>query len=136
MTKKKSLEQLLSESDPNAPQSDYLCEWDNLEPVGNEILPAYYSHYDLLSLYVAIHKNEDSCYGVTVPDLPGCFSAGDSVSEALTNVYQAIKSHLENINEDSISFPVSKDTNVHLNNEDYKEADWYLIDINLTETKI
>ncbi len=25
-----------------------------------------------------IHKDEESGYGVTVPDLPGCFSAGDS----------------------------------------------------------
>lgn len=25
---------------------------------------------------LAIHKDEGSCYGVTVPDVPGCFSAG------------------------------------------------------------
>ncbi|MGA0846442.1 MAG: type II toxin-antitoxin system HicB family antitoxin [Luteolibacter sp.] len=28
--------------------------------------------------YPFIHKDRDSDYGVTVPDLPGCFSAGDT----------------------------------------------------------
>jgi predicted RNase H-like HicB family nuclease len=32
---------------------------------------------------VVIHKDLDSDYGVTVPDLPGCFSAGTTLDEAL-----------------------------------------------------
>jgi hypothetical protein len=28
---------------------------------------------------VVLHKDPDSGYGVTVPDLPGCFSAGKTV---------------------------------------------------------
>ena len=31
---------------------------------------------------IVIHKDPESCYGVTVPDLPGCFSAGNTVEEA------------------------------------------------------
>ena len=34
-------------------------------------------------------------YDVTVPDLPGCTSAGDSLDEALRNVKEAITLHLE-----------------------------------------
>lgn len=34
--------------------------------------------------------NEDQAYGVVVPDLPGCFSAGDSLDEALGNTEEAI----------------------------------------------
>ena len=31
-----------------------------------------------MKLYpVIIHKDRKSAFGVTVPDLPGCFSAGD-----------------------------------------------------------
>ena len=33
---------------------------------------------------IVIHKDPESCYGVTVPDLPGCFSAGNTIEEALT----------------------------------------------------
>ena len=32
---------------------------------------------------VVVHKDPNSDYGVTVPDLPGCFSAGETMDEAL-----------------------------------------------------
>lgn len=34
--------------------------------------------------------SEHTAYGVTVPDLPGCFSAGDTLEEALDNTREAI----------------------------------------------
>ena len=34
--------------------------------------------------------NDESAYGVVVPDLPGCFSAGDSLDEALVQAQQAV----------------------------------------------
>lgn len=33
--------------------------------------------------------DETTAYGVIVPDLPGCFSAGDTLDEALTNAEEA-----------------------------------------------
>jgi predicted RNase H-like HicB family nuclease len=34
--------------------------------------------------YVAlIHKDPDSCYGVSFPDLPGIYTGGDSMEEAI-----------------------------------------------------
>ena len=39
---------------------------------------------------VVIHKDPDSDYGVTVPDLPGCFSAGETSDEALNEVVEAM----------------------------------------------
>ncbi len=33
--------------------------------------------------------SETAAYGVVVPDLPGCFSAGDTLDEALTNAEEA-----------------------------------------------
>ncbi|MDE0263272.1 MAG: type II toxin-antitoxin system HicB family antitoxin [Bryobacterales bacterium] len=32
---------------------------------------------------VVIHKDVESAYGVAVPDLPDCFSAGDTLAEAV-----------------------------------------------------
>ena len=43
---------------------------------------------------IIIHKDADSDYGVTVPDLPGCFSAGSSLKEAYNNAKEAITGHL------------------------------------------
>jgi len=34
--------------------------------------------------------DEGHAFGVVVPDLPGCFSAGDTLDEALANVEEAI----------------------------------------------
>ena len=33
----------------------------------------------------ALHKDSHSAYGVTIPDLPGCFSYGDTIEEAISN---------------------------------------------------
>ena len=44
---------------------------------------------------VVIHKDPRSTYGVTVPDLPGCFSGGETLEEALSNAREAIEMHLE-----------------------------------------
>ena len=44
-----------------------------------------------------VHKDEGSSYGVTIPDLPGCFSGGDTLDEALTNAQEAITGHIETL---------------------------------------
>ena len=46
---------------------------------------------------VVIHKDPESDYGVTVPDLSGCFSAGETLDEALLEVVEAIECHLEGL---------------------------------------
>ena len=48
----------------------------------------------LMRFPVVIHKDETSGYGITVPDLPGCFSAGDSIEEAIPSGHEAIACHL------------------------------------------
>lgn len=48
-----------------------------------------------MKLYpVVIHKDKNSAFGVTIPDLPGCFSAGSTLDEALRNVQEAVEVHL------------------------------------------
>lgn len=39
--------------------------------------------------------DENTAYGVIVPDLPGCFSAGDTLDEAIDNAKEAISLWLE-----------------------------------------
>jgi predicted RNase H-like HicB family nuclease len=46
--------------------------------------------------YVAvIEKEPDSAFGVWFPDLEGCFSAGDTLEEAVTNAAAALRQHAE-----------------------------------------
>ena len=46
--------------------------------------------------YVAlIDKDADSAYGVRFPDLPGCFSAADTVDEIMQNAIEALALYFE-----------------------------------------
>jgi predicted RNase H-like HicB family nuclease len=41
--------------------------------------------------YIAlIHKDSDSCYGVSFPDVPGVFTAGDSIDEAMQKAAEVL----------------------------------------------
>ena len=46
---------------------------------------------------VLIHKESSSDFGVTVPDLPGCYSAGTTMEEALESAQEAILTHVEGL---------------------------------------
>lgn len=42
--------------------------------------------------YVAlIHKDSESCYGVSFPDVPGVFTAGDSIDEAMQKAVEVLE---------------------------------------------
>jgi antitoxin HicB len=41
--------------------------------------------------YVAlVHKDSDSCYGVSFPDLPGVITGGDTIEEALEEAAEVL----------------------------------------------
>jgi antitoxin HicB len=41
--------------------------------------------------YIAlIHKDADSCYGVSFPDVPGAFTVGDTIDEAIENAGEVL----------------------------------------------
>ena len=44
--------------------------------------------------------NDKHAFSVVVPDLPGCFSAGDTIDEAIVNAKEAIELWLETIIDD------------------------------------
>ncbi|MDD2468069.1 MAG: type II toxin-antitoxin system HicB family antitoxin [Desulfobulbus sp.] len=73
---------------------------------------------------VAIHKDQDSCFGVSVPDIPGCFSAGETIDEALNNTQEAISDHLEILAEEGKSVPEPSEVEKHYDNPDYARALW------------
>ncbi|MDP1732100.1 MAG: type II toxin-antitoxin system HicB family antitoxin [Devosia sp.] len=56
--------------------------------------------------YVAfIHKDPDSAYGVVFPDIPGCFSAGDTLDEASRNAVEALAAHVRWLEADGDPVP-------------------------------
>ena len=56
--------------------------------------------------YVAfIHKDPDSAFGVSFPDVPGCFSAGDTLDEASRNAVEALAAHIRWLETDGDPVP-------------------------------
>lgn len=71
---------------------------------------------------VVLHKDADSEYGVTVPDVPGCFSAGKTVSLAFENIKEALSLHYEGLVADGEPLPQVHEIDDHLHNPDYAGA--------------
>ena len=81
---------------------------------------------------VVLHKDADSEYGVTVPDVPGCFSAGQTMAEALDNVQEALALHFEGLVADGDSLPRAGDLDIHAANPDYAGGVWALVHFDVT----
>jgi predicted RNase H-like HicB family nuclease len=59
-----------------------------------------------MTTYVAlIHKDPDSDYGVSFPDLPGCVSAGSTLDEAIAMAKEALALHIEGLLDDHENIP-------------------------------
>ena len=80
---------------------------------------------------VVIHKEPDSDYGVTVPDVPGCFSAGETLDEALLQAAEAIECHLEGLLLDGEPIPLPRTLEVHQSNPDCAGGVWALVTVDI-----
>ena len=72
--------------------------------------------------------DETQAFGVVVPDLPGCFSAGDSIDEAFENAREAIALFCEVLAEDGKEIPVPRPLAEHQANLAYKGWVWAVVD--------
>ncbi len=78
---------------------------------------------------VVVNKDRTSDYGVSVPDLPGCFSAGRTLDEALENIKESIECHIEGILLDGEPVPLAQDIESHRSNPEWVEGIWALVEI-------
>ncbi len=85
---------------------------------------------------IIIHKDDDSDYGVTFPDLPGCFSAGETIEEAMMNAQEAAECHIEGFLIDSDPIPVARSIEEHKNNPEYNNGIWALVEVNLDKLSL
>jgi predicted RNase H-like HicB family nuclease len=84
-----------------------------------------------INYIIVIHKDFDSDYGVTVPDLPGCFSAGNDLDQALENAKEAIECHLEGLLADNEVIPKRQSLEIHQKNQDYQDGIWAVVSVEL-----
>jgi len=55
---------------------------------------------------IILHTDDEKQFGVTVPDLPGCFSQGETVESAIENAREAILLHADGLLSDNQVIPL------------------------------
>lgn len=79
---------------------------------------------------VAIEAGSDTtAWGVVVPDLPGCYSAGDSLADACENAKEAIGLWVGSAQEDGQPIPAPKPLSEHQSNPEFAGWVWEIVEI-------
>lgn len=63
-------------------------------------------------------------FGVVVPDIPGCFAAGDTLEEAYASAKEAIEAHLDTLLDEGLPIPDRLTLDAHRCNPDYAGFTW------------
>jgi predicted RNase H-like HicB family nuclease len=85
---------------------------------------------------IVIHKSMNSDYGVIFPDIPGCFSAGTSIEEAIAMSQEAAECHIEGMLLDSEPIPVASSIENHRDNPEYEDGLWALVNIDISKLSL
>jgi predicted RNase H-like HicB family nuclease len=79
---------------------------------------------------IAIESGDEShSFGVVVPDLPGCFSAGDTLDEAVENSKEAIALWIESVLDDGGTVPAPGTLSSHVKNPEFSGWLWAVVEI-------
>jgi predicted RNase H-like HicB family nuclease len=81
---------------------------------------------------VYLHKTESNTYSGFVPDVVGCFFAGDTVDDALTDASAAIDAHVESSTDAGYEVPVATSIETHIEDENCQGGYWAFVDIDLS----
>lgn len=81
---------------------------------------------------IALEAGTDShAYGVVVPDLPGCFSAGDTLEEALANAKEAIELWLEVAIDEGSALPEPRPLAELQRKREFKGWTWAVVTVDI-----
>lgn len=76
--------------------------------------------------------SDETAFGVVVPDLPGCFSAGDTLDEAVANAAEAIALWVETVLDDGGAVPPPGSLEAHRANPELAGWIWALAEVDPT----
>ncbi|MGH8777786.1 type II toxin-antitoxin system HicB family antitoxin [Paraburkholderia sp.] len=83
-----------------------------------------------LTFPIAIEPSDAKhAFGVVVPDIPGCVSAGDTLDEAYANVKEAIENHLGTLVDEGMPLPVRRPLDEHFGNPHYRGWIWAVVTV-------
>jgi predicted RNase H-like HicB family nuclease len=73
-----------------------------------------------------------TAWGVVVPDLPGCFSAGDTLDEAYANAKEAIEAWINTALDNGETIPKPGHIETHMHDASYKGWLWGVVDVDMS----
>ena len=84
-----------------------------------------------MKFVLVLHTDDGVSYGVTVPDLVGCFSHGNSIEEAMESAREAIDFHIEGLVEMGSDIPTPHSILAHRANPDFADGVWSVVDVDV-----
>jgi predicted RNase H-like HicB family nuclease len=85
-----------------------------------------------MDIPILIQKHGGSRYGVTVPDIPGCTTTGETVDRAMSNATKAIYGHVGQLVEQGKAFELKASQVEYLAREpSYADGIWALVSLDL-----
>ena len=73
--------------------------------------------------------DDDHAFGVVVPDFPGCFSAGDTLDEAVENSKEAIALWIETVLDDNGTIPAPGLLADHVKDPEFSGWLWAVVEV-------
>lgn len=82
---------------------------------------------------IYVHKEDDSAYGASFPDIPGCFTAADDIQALPRAAQEAFEAHF-GLDDDPI--PAASAPDLWAEHPDYQDGGfWLLVDIDLSRVR-
>ncbi|EKT61725.1 type II toxin-antitoxin system HicB family antitoxin [Providencia alcalifaciens] len=82
---------------------------------------------------IYLHQAADGSFSGFVPDVVGCYFAGDTIDDAISDAHNALDTYFEYMSEMGNEPDQAKTVADHLNNEDCRDGSWAYVDIDLTK---
>ena len=80
---------------------------------------------------IAIEHERGKAYGVEIPDLPGCFSAGETLDEALEQAREAAAFHIEGLLDEGAAVPSPRSVEIWAADPNYAGRIWAVVNVDL-----
>ncbi|MEA9390983.1 type II toxin-antitoxin system HicB family antitoxin [Acerihabitans sp. TG2] len=82
---------------------------------------------------IYLHQANDGTFSGFVPDVVGCYFAGDTIDDAITDAANALDTYFVYMSEKGNAPAEAKTIAAHIDDEDCTGGSWAYVDIDLTK---
>ena len=81
---------------------------------------------------VYLHRTDSNSWSGFVPDVEGCFFAGSSIDDALSDAFAAIDAHVESLADAGKAIPKAANIEAYIDDEACQDGYWAFVTIDLS----